>query len=42
MNGPFGDEGDIRGATVYRVSSAAEAELLASQDPTVKAGRLSI
>jgi uncharacterized protein YciI len=42
MNGPFGDDGDIRGATIYRVSSASEAERLASQDPAVKAGRLSI
>ncbi|MBK8502999.1 MAG: hypothetical protein IPL46_12750 [Saprospiraceae bacterium] len=42
MNGPFGDDGDIRGATVYRVASAEEALRLASGDPAVEAGRLSI
>lgn len=42
MNGPFGDDGEIRGATVYRVASAAEALRLAGADPAVKAGRLSI
>ncbi len=42
MNGPFGDDGDIRGATVYRVSSAEEALRLASNDPAVKAGRLTV
>ena len=42
MNGPFGDDGEIRGATVYRVSNAEEAMRLASQDPAVKAGRLSV
>lgn len=42
MNGPFGDDGEIRGATVYRVSSADEALSLASNDPAVKAGRLKV
>ncbi len=42
MNGPFGDDGQIRGATVYRVASHEEAELLASGDPAVKAGSLKI
>jgi uncharacterized protein YciI len=42
MNGPFGDDGDIRGATVYRVASSEEALRLASGDPAVKAGRLSV
>lgn len=42
MNGPFGDDGNIRGATVYRVSSQEEAERLASEDPAVKAGLLEI
>lgn len=42
MNGPFGDDGEIRGATVYRVSSAEEALRLASNDPAVKAGRLTV
>ena len=39
MNGPFGDDGDIRGATIYRVATAEEAQRLASGDPAVKAGR---
>lgn len=38
MNGPFGDDGDIRGATIYRVSNAEEALKLAGGDPAVKAG----
>jgi len=42
MNGPFGEEGDILGATVYRVSSSADAEKLANADPAVKAGRLEV
>ncbi len=42
MNGPFGDDGEIRGATVYRVSTLEEAQRLASGDPAVKAGSLSV
>lgn len=42
MNGPFGDDGNIRGATVYRVSSQEEAERLAREDPAVKAGLLEV
>ena len=42
MNGPFGDDGEIRGATIYRVATADEALRLASGDPAVKAGRLSV
>ncbi|MCB0685392.1 MAG: hypothetical protein KDC53_02670 [Saprospiraceae bacterium] len=38
MNGPFGDDGEIRGATIYRVSSADEALRLAQGDPAVEAG----
>ena len=38
MNGPFGDDGVIRGATIYRVATAEDAERLASGDPAVKAG----
>lgn len=38
MNGPFGDDGDIRGATIYRVANAEEALKLAGGDPAVKAG----
>jgi uncharacterized protein YciI len=42
MNGPFGDDGNIRGATVYRVPNQEEAERLAGEDPAVKAGLLEI
>ena len=42
MNGPFGDDGEIRGATIYRVSTAEEALRLASGDPAVKAGRFEL
>ena len=42
MNGPFGDDGNIRGATIYRVSSLEVAEQLANGDPAVKAGTLAV
>lgn len=42
MNGPFGDDGEIRGATVYRVSTAEQALRLASGDPAVQAGRFNV
>ena len=42
MNGPFGDDGNIRGATIYRVSSLEVAEQLANGDPAVKAGSLAV
>ncbi len=42
MNGPFGDDGDIRGATVYRVATLEDAQKLAEGDPAVKAGVLKV
>jgi len=42
LNGPFMDDGDIRGISVYNVSSEEEARRLASEDPAVKSGRLVI
>lgn len=42
MNGPFGDDGEIRGATVYRVSTLEEARRLAEGDPAVQAGVLKV
>lgn len=40
LNGPFMDDGEIRGISVYNVASAEEATKLASEDPAVKSGRL--
>ena len=42
ISGPFGDNGDIRGITVYNVATQEMAESLANMDPMVKAGRLEI
>lgn len=42
LNGPTGDDSDIRGFSVYNVATIEEAEKLASEDPMVKAGRLEI
>jgi len=42
MAGPFMEDGDWRGIVVYRVGSVAEAQALAANDPSVKAGRLAI
>ncbi len=38
--GPFGDNGDLRGIFVFRVSSMKEAEELAATDPMIKIDRL--
>jgi len=38
--GPFGDDGDLRGIFVFRVSSLQEAQDLCATDPMVKIGRL--
>lgn len=38
--GPFGDDGDLRGIFVFRVSSLKEAQELCATDPMVKIGRL--
>ncbi len=40
MSGPFTDGSDLRGVSVYRVDSIAEAQALADADPAVRAGRL--
>ena len=42
ISGPFGDEGDIRGITIYNVPTLKIADSLANSDPMVKAGRLVI
>lgn len=42
ISGPFGDDGAIRGITIYNVATRAEADSLANLDPMVKAGRLVI
>ena len=42
ISGPFGDDGDIRGITIYNVPTLAMADSLANADPMVKAGRLVI
>ncbi|WP_412559497.1 MULTISPECIES: YciI family protein [Winogradskyella] len=42
ISGPFGDDGDIRGITIYNVPTLEMADSLANADPMVKAGRLVI
>ena len=42
ISGPFGDDGDIRGITIYNVPTLKIADSLANADPMVKAGRLVI
>jgi len=42
ISGPFGDDGDIRGITIYNVPTLAIADSLANMDPMVKSGRLVI
>ena len=42
ISGPFGDEGEIRGITVYNTPTFEMADSLANADPMVKAGRLVI
>jgi uncharacterized protein YciI len=42
ISGPFGDDGDIRGITIYNVPTFEMADSLANADPMVKAGRLVI
>ena len=42
ISGPFGDDGDIRGVTIYNVPTLQMADSLANMDPMVKAGRLVI
>ncbi|WP_370226978.1 YciI family protein [Mesoflavibacter sp.] len=42
ISGPFGDDGDIRGITIYNVPNQQLADSLANSDPMVKAGRLQV
>ena len=42
ISGPFGDDGDIRGITIYNTPNQEMADSLANLDPMVKAGRLTI
>ena len=42
ISGPFGDNGEIRGVTIYNVPTMEMADSLANADPMVKAGRLQI
>ena len=42
ISGPFGDDGDIRGITIYNVPTKKMADSLANMDPMVKSGRLVI
>lgn len=42
ISGPFGDDSDIRGMTIYNVPTLQMADSLANADPMVKAGRLVI
>ncbi|MCF7567320.1 hypothetical protein L3X37_02930 [Sabulilitoribacter arenilitoris] len=42
ISGSFGDDGDIRGITIYNVPTLKLADSLAKSDPMVKAGRLEI
>lgn len=42
ISGPFGDDGEIRGITIYNVPTQKMADSLANMDPMVKSGRLVI
>lgn len=42
ISGPFADDGDIRGITIYNTPNQQMADSLANLDPMVKAGRLVI
>lgn len=42
ISGPFGDDGDIRGITIYNVPTQEMADSLANMDPAVQAGSLVI
>ncbi len=42
ISGPFGDDGDIRGITIYNTPTLQMADSLANLDPMVQAGRLVI
>ncbi|MEM8847870.1 MAG: hypothetical protein AAGD17_12280, partial [Bacteroidota bacterium] len=42
ISGPFGDDGEVRGITIYNVPTLKMADSLANLDPMVKAQRLKI
>ena len=42
ISGPFGDDQDVRGITVYNVPTFKMADSLANMDPSVQAGSLMI
>ncbi len=42
LSGPFGDNGDIRGITIYNTPTLQMADSLANMDPMVISGRLAI
>ncbi len=42
ISGPFGDEGETRGVTIYNVPTLEMADSLANMDPAVQSGRLVI
>ena len=42
ISGPFGDDGEIRGITIYNTPTLKMADSLANMDPMVTAGRLVI
>ena len=42
ISGPFGDDGEVRGITIYNTPTLKMADSLANLDPMVKAGRLII
>jgi uncharacterized protein YciI len=42
LSGPFGDDGDVRGISIYRAPDLETTQRLASGDPAVKAGRLKV
>ncbi len=42
ISGPFGDDGEIRGITIYNTPTLEMADSLANMDPMVKTGRLII
>ena len=42
ISGPFGDDGEIRGITIYNTPNLAMADSLANSDPMVQTGRLVI
>tara|TARA_R110002049_G_scaffold114927_1_gene266601 strand:+ start:7388 stop:7969 length:582 start_codon:yes stop_codon:yes gene_type:complete len=42
ISGPLGNDGDIRGITIYNVPNLKMADSLAKSDPMVQAGRLEV